>query len=412
MRILHAVHNLPPEFVGGTEAYVAALCGAQRRRGHEVAVVCGSERPGPEIAEEELDGVPVRRLHHDPEAERYSVHFEYDRLRPLFRRVIDGFQPDRVHVHHYLNLGIPMAQDAVDAGVPAAVTLHDFTSVCPRFFLIRPDGFFCGDDTPVPRSRCVACCGGEFAGSALALEAELEQRRAFYAAELTAADPVLVPSARAGEIARATGLLPDVPLRVVPLGLLRPLSPVARQADAAGRLRLVFFGNIAPVKGVETLLHAVASLPASRRERVSLTLLGAATDPELDARIDAFRDRVRWIREPGYDAARLARLPAEADVAVFPGAAAETYSLVVDEALALSLPLILSDRGAAAERAGDAAIVVPTGDVAALAGAIDALLDDPARLDTLRAAAAGRSFTIDDHAAALDALYRGARTGA
>ena len=43
MRIVHAVHNFPPEFVGGTEAYLAALVRVQRARGDDVAVMTFTE---------------------------------------------------------------------------------------------------------------------------------------------------------------------------------------------------------------------------------------------------------------------------------------------------------------------------------------------------------------------------------
>lgn len=407
MRILHAVHNFPPEFVGGTEAYLAALCQAQRRTGHDVRVVTGSGVAGPRVRDEDHAGTPVWRLHHDPAEERYSVDLRIPRLTGVFRELLARWRPDLVHVHHYLNLGVAMVAEARASGVPAFVSLHDFTAACPRFFLIRPDGYFCGEHTPVPLQRCIDCCAAEFAGPRPALAAEFAQRRAFFAAELSGAAAVLVPSERAAGYLAATGILPDVPLVALPLGLLHALQPVPVPPRRQDRLRLVFFGNLAPVKGVDWLLQAIDSLDPARRARVALLLLGRATDAALAARIDEFAQRLDVVREAGFDARRLERLPAEVDLAVFPGAAAETYSLVVDEALALGLPLILSDRGAGPERAGAAAIVVKTGDVGALAAAIAELLDAPERLARLREAACLRRFTIDDHAARLDEIYRG-----
>ncbi|MFG0316260.1 MAG: glycosyltransferase, partial [Planctomycetota bacterium JB042] len=121
-------------------------------------------------------------------------------------------------------------------------------------------------------------------------------------------------------------------------------------------------------------------------------------------------ERVGARHEESFDRARLERLAAEADVAVFPGIAPETYALVVDEALALGLPVIVSDRGAGAERAGEAALVVPAGDVDALRDALAGLLDDPGRLDTLRARIVEHVATVDDGAARLDEIY-GAAVG-
>lgn len=411
LRIVHLVHNFPPEFVGGTEAYVLALAEVQQRAGHYVVVVCGSETGGPAVAATEVGGVPVRRLHHDPAIERYSVFFQVPRLADAVATELALASPDVVHVHHWMNLGVRLVEIAKDVvterGRPrVVVSLHDFFAVCARFFLIRPDGHFCGDDPPVPRDRCVACCESEYAGDRSALEGELDERRTFFARELRAADVVLTPSARHAKYLQETGLLPeDVTLDPLALGRLRALHPKPWVADPDGKLRLAFFGNLAPVKGVPLLLAAVCELPEPERSRVRVIVLGKATDPMAASEVAAYQDRIDLVREDGYDRSRLERLAAEADVAVFPGTAAETYSLVVDEALALGLPVVVSDRGAAAERAGDAGLVVATGDVAALTATIRRLLREPDLLDRLRAAVGSRVFTIEDHARALHVRY-------
>lgn len=61
------------------------------------------------------------------------------------------------------------------------------------------------------------------------------------------------------------------------------------------------------------------------------------------------------------------------------------------EALAAGAPLVVSDAAGAEETAGDAGIVVPTGDVNALADALGSLLDDPERRRDLAAGARRRA---------------------
>lgn len=407
MRILHAVHNFPPEFLGGTEAYLAALVVEQAARGHDVLVLAGSERDGEGLEDETFHGVRVRRFRHT--GPRFSVHLEVPSLRPLWNECLRTFRPDVVHVHHYMNLFAPLAGDAKAAGIRTIVSLHDFLVVCPRFFMVRPDGKFCGDDTPVPRARCVECCAPEFGGDRERPAAELEARRAFFDAELRAADEVLAPSAAAAGFLRASGILPqDVAIDVLPLGLPRRMHGTPWRPDADGRLRLAWWGNLAPVKGVDRVVEALASLPSEVRARIHLTLLGPATDAEFERglmrRIEAAAPLV-CVREGAFDAARLERLAAETDLAVFFSSAAETYSLVVDEALALGIPVLVADRGAAPERAGSAGFVVPCGDVAALAARIQRALEIPAELAAARAATASRRFGISDHAVLLEALY-------
>lgn len=409
MKVLHAVHNFPPEFVGGTEAYVRALAIEQRRQGLDAIVLAGSGVGGERLERTCVDEIDVHRVHRDVDTERYSIDLRHPGLRAIYADVLDRERPDVVHVHHYFNLGVPLVQDAAARGIPAVVTLHDYLVVCPRFFLLRPDGGFCGEETPVPRDRCIACCRGDYGGNEAELDSELELRRRFFAAELGAAAAVLTPSEHAAAYLRNTGILPMPELRTVPLGLLRRLEPAPAVPDPDGRLRLVAFGNVAPVKGVDRLLAALLALDEARRRRVSVAVIGRATDAALEARLAPMLAALGGTREGGYDVGRLERLPAEADVAVFAGDAAETYSLVVDEALSLGLAVIVSDRGAAAERAGAAAVVVRTGDTEGLTAAIRDLVDDPARVVRMRSAAAARRFTIEDGAKELLAIYQDAR---
>src|SRR5262249_19116196 len=64
VKVLHAVHNYPPEFRGGIERVVEALAAAQVAAGHEVAVLAGSETSAaaPESRRGTHAGVPVIRL--------------------------------------------------------------------------------------------------------------------------------------------------------------------------------------------------------------------------------------------------------------------------------------------------------------------------------------------------------------
>lgn len=415
MKLLHAVHSFPPEFVGGTQAYLEALASEQQRRGHDVLVVAGSERPpdpgpaGLEPLREERHGVRIVRLGHDDVHERYSIDYRLPRIESLYRELLAEERPDLVHVHHYLNLGAPLVGAARELGIPALVTLHDFTVLCPRIFLIRPCGAFCGDDMPIPLDLCQQCCGLDYDGSRDELQQEFALRRRFFDAELGNAARVLVPSSATVELLRGSGILSgaagQLEPEIVPLGLLRELKPEPRKAGPDGALRLVFFGGVAPVKGVDLLLSALHALGEEARQRVSLLILGGSTDPALDERLEQLSRGLSVSREKEFDQRRLERLPQQADLAIFPGTAAETYSIVVDEALALGLPVLVSDRGAASERAGAAGVVVRAGDVADLTRTLEDLLRHPERLAALRDAACSATFTLADHATRLDQLY-------
>jgi glycosyltransferase involved in cell wall biosynthesis len=410
MRIVHAIHNFPPEFVGGTEAYLAALVKTQLARGDEPVVIAGSEIPGVERLEESYEGIRVLRLRHDPSrGERFGIRHEFPRLATAIDSILAELRPDVMHVHHWFNLASPIVRLSKAKGIRTVVSLHDYFALCPRFFLVRPDGEYCGDLAPIPRARCGDCVRPDVGLDDAALDAELAARAEFFRAELAAADVCLAPSRVAASLFASTAILGAVPrIEILPLGLLRPFAReelVRREPDGEGRLRLVFFGNVAPVKGLDDLIAAIDRLTPAARAKIVLRVLGRGTDEALEERLRAAGTRFALEREAGYDRARLLRLPAEADLAVFPSRAAETYSLVVDEALALGLPLLVTDRGAMAERAGGAALVVKPGAVGEIASCLEKLAKHRDLLVDLHRAAKKQVFTIGDHAARLAALY-------
>ncbi|MFE6236466.1 glycosyltransferase family 4 protein [Cellulosimicrobium sp. NPDC057862] len=166
---------------------------------------------------------------------------------------------------------------------------------------------------------------------------------------------------------------------------------VPRRPRADG-LRVVYVGRVIPDKGVHVLLDAVVALG---RPTIELTVLGrpgfAADAPlspyEQDLRRRAQRagERVRFgsfVPRPALPS-RLA----EADVVVVPSIWPEPFALTALEGMAAGAAVVASDVGGVPEAVGDAGILVPPGDVAALAGALEALADDRQALDAAARAA-------------------------
>jgi glycosyltransferase involved in cell wall biosynthesis len=74
----------------------------------------------------------------------------------------------------------------------------------------------------------------------------------------------------------------------------------------------------------------------------------------------------------------------------------DPFPLVVLEAMALARPIVAFDVGGVREQLDDTGVVVPAGDVAAMAGAVIALLDDEAERRRLGAEAARRVRSLYD----------------
>lgn len=248
------------------------------------------------------------------------------------------------------------------------------------------------------------------------MAARFARRDAWVAAELAAVDEALAPSwTHARRLQELLG--PEAP----PLGVVEPGVPEEWHRSALepesepeheGPLRIVTWGNQVWVKGLLVLLDALALLPVP--EVVELDVWGPFGDADLEraarARIEEVGAVVRLHGAFGGGLSRLAEITARHHLAVFPSLAYESYGLVVDEALALGLPVLVSDQGALGERCGDAGMCLPAGDAEAWSRMLRRLSVDRELLAAMRSAIPGRMPSARDAARDLLARYERARS--
>jgi len=171
---------------------------------------------------------------------------------------------------------------------------------------------------------------------------------------------------------------PDVERLTKAADELAPRREMLRERlGVAGRSVILFVGRLLPEKGLETLFDAYG---AASREIDEPALVVAGEGPlrgALEKRAaDEDLPRVKFL---GFvQPEELSAVYAAADVFVLPSLV-EPWGVVVNEAMAAGLPVILSERvGAAADLVieGENGHVVPAGDAGALAGKITAVLGD------------------------------------
>ena len=199
---------------------------------------------------------------------------------------------------------------------------------------------------------------------------------------------------------RARQDAPNLPIAVIPqLGALAPHEPqhVPHEGLAIG-----FVGRLVPPKGLDNLLQALALLRSSKWR---LMIVGDGPERErLEALATELRlaARVRWTG--GLPADQVAGLWPDLDVLVQPSRAQdnwrETNGHVLVEAMANEVAVLGTDSGVIPELIGDAGIVVPDGDVTALAGALERLSDATARRALAQAARARALRLYSDDAIA------------
>ena len=218
---------------------------------------------------------------------------------------------------------------------------------------------------------------------------------------------VTVSRSSAEDIVRDFGVDPTR-VEVVPLGVQPEVFGAREHERVPGRVVAMASAD-SPLKGIATLLEAVAKLRTERD--VTLTLVsrptpGGPTERLVDAL--GLHDAVRFVS--GVTVEELAAEMGSAQVACVPSLY-EGFSLPTLEAMACGTPLVVSDAGAIPEVVGEPGVcadVVPAGDVEALTSALRALLDDPERRAAMGAAGRERattSFSWEVVARATTAVY-------
>ena len=401
MKILHVLHGFPPEHEGGTEKYVARLAAEQARAGAEVAVAAGSFSQGePHFVE-----VGTQRSHRLFRVSKAG--FENDRwdhgasphIDRAFDELLERLRPDLVHVHQWIRLTRSLVRRSARRGIPVVLTLHDLYSSCPRIFRVRDDEAFC--ERPLSAGSCLACVPREDWMGDEEVAMQIDRFAGDFAAELASASAIVAPSSSHLEVLARFAALDPAKAHVVQHATASELSSAAAEPWEGGRrLRLAHWGHLLPFKGVHVLLEALQG--GGLASSCELALWGPCDDPDFERRLSDLAADLTVDRRERFDAADLESL--RVDVAVFPSLAHESWSFVVDEAFALGLPVIASDRGAPRDRIGAAGSLVPVADIDALRAAIRGLHDDPGVLARMRAAIP-EATSLADHWTALQRVY-------
>lgn len=351
-------------YIGGAELFAARLSISLRERGYEIAVV--TSHGGDDLPDEDLyRGIPVYRF----PFRRALAPSRLDEMMSLRRRskaLVGELAPDVVHLN-----GVTLNSFFCLGAVPTAVPL-----------LVRVNREHPPErtrrDTPTLQQRVLERASWVACVSA----AVLEQARTIA--------PAITPRSS-----------------LVYSGIeVAPQPPPAPPADPPHVLCL---GRLAPEKGFDVAVEALPAILA-RWPRLRVTFAGdGAERAALEARVRALGlagavEFAGWVAPDAVPA-----LITSATLLLMPSRA-EGLPLVGLQAAALGRPVVATAAGGLAEIVldGETGLVVePT--PAAIAGAVDALLDRPEEARRLGLAAWRRAREVFGHERcvdAFDALYR------
>ena len=404
--ILFATEYWAPFAPGGAEWTNVAWAEALARRGHRVVVVTPNYGAEPR---EERDGVLVvrapiaRKLDAGREA-RWLAHRNprfHARLARWIRRVARAEGAELIHAQSRGTV-VGARRAARALGLPLAVTIRDLGLLCPvgacplfepwttfdcstRQYVTRCVPFFlrhyAAGDGPLRRARRWAALLAGWIDHGV-------QRRALASADLVlgvsrgildAFPPALVNRRRA-HVVHIYSLPPDVS------GVTETPDAVRRRLGIGDGPLVLCAGKRSLGKGTDVFLEAMDAIrAASPRVRFVFAGKGEIAPPA--------RDDVHVLGS--VPQSTLFALYRAAAVVAVPSVWPEPLSRVLLEAMRFGRAVVATRVGGSPELVEDGVtgLLVPPRDPDALAGAVVALLRDPARCARLGAAAANRTVT-------------------
>lgn len=410
MRVLLIVHQFFPEFCGGTEHVALNLAKAAQRAGHYVHVLACTVDPAVKswgrcdevkgALQTVYEGVPVSLLPRELLPAAADVSLEADLA--LVEQLVQWLGRERfdiAHVLHPMRMGSALL--AIQrSGLPYLITLTDFFLACFRINLVNTRGQIC--EGPLDSVRCTKdCLVGMWTRDSLATR----HRQAYDL--LAAAGERVCPSKFVANSYRHA--FPGLDFRVIPHGIDLMASMkggTSLSKPVKKGLTLGFIGSVVPEKGLDTLLRAIAEVPASPLKlRVAGGFYGSSNYHHEIKRLAAADSRVEILGRVSQ--AQVFEVLKTIDVLCLPSRVPETFSLVLQEAATVGVPALVSDLGAPTERIADegGGQILPAGDVSAWANAIAELMTYPQRIDAWRGELP-LPLRIEEEAFFYESLYR------
>ena len=272
-------------------------------------------------------------------------------LASAFASYLKRIEPDVVHFHHFIGLGmeaIALARRVLPRA-RLVITFHEYLAICANHGQMVRTGrhALCTGASP---SFCNVCLPKYSPADFFAREEHVK-------AHLLLSDAYVSPSRFLLDRYVAWGL-PEKRFRVIENGVAGTAVGARLLGQGGRRDRFAFFGQITEFKGLSILLDAVSRIPDELWGNATVSVFGGNLEfqPEafqlrFHALVEGAGRRVRF--HGSYRQDELPGLMAEIDWVVVPSIWWENSPVVIQEAFLHGRPVIASGIGGMAEKIRD-----------------------------------------------------------
>ncbi|OGW38369.1 MAG: hypothetical protein A2Y97_14405 [Nitrospirae bacterium RBG_13_39_12] len=367
----------------GTEKFILNLASMFQKLGNQVKVITYSfyedsfynQSAGKIlISEFTYRGIPVLAFRNRRIPEDINLALHNSDFSKVSSELIAKEAPDIVHVGHPMRVG-ELIKALEPFRIPYLVTLTDFFLICPKVILFS--------------SKNVLCAGPDGGDACLTLCPELQNnfitnRLAFAKDVLFKAKKVIAPSIFLASVFKKE--FENLDLKIINHGLDFAAVKINRRNNKAGdNIVFCYAGTLAPHKGIHILISAFKKIISNR---VSLKVYGSGPDELYINSLKAMAKGDERIECCGtFSEHQFGDIFSKVDAVVIPSLCYESYSMVLHEALACNVPVIVSKAGGMAEKIRDCVngFTFTVGDSKNLKEILENMANNAELINTLRA---------------------------
>jgi glycosyltransferase involved in cell wall biosynthesis/uncharacterized protein (UPF0335 family) len=378
LKVLFVTHGFPPSDIAGTELLAKWIGNSLVRKGHQVSVFCPSFSPDRESSSV-VEGMEVNRVFISPNNRTAFSDTYTDEIADFsFAKLVRKIKPDVAVIWHTIFLSAGVLEVLSQMRIPYVVFLADFHYMCHQTSLLTANLQPC--DGPGDGTKCRDCIIATVPRELQTDDfdaAEQGRRRVSRMREvLSNATCLVAPSKFVNEKYTEFGIDPRN-IHVIEPGINIDAIREKHSRSASPELRFGYLGGNLQHKGISVLLDAFRSVQSSGAK---LLMAGPAMEPSPPSTAIAnVRNLGRFANED------VGRILSDIDVLVVPSICHEAYGIVIREAFAAEIPVIVSDLRAQSDavREGVDGLRFRSGDSADLASKMMLLIRTPKKVQEL-----------------------------